>query len=344
MWYRPKEPYEPWKILESEFPKDSYIESQLKFILKYAVLAPSTFNVQPWLFSISKNKIIVRPDFNRTLRTSDKDNRLLYISLGCAIKNLEIAAEYFGFSLKREFVESMSMTIIELSFQKNGRKISKPLINAIKNRLTNRNPYEPRLLPKSLLEGIKQVGDREGLSILILTGKSIKREITSLVEKGDMIMWNDKEFKEEHLRWVRHNLTTQHDGMPAYSVGIPLIASFFAEFAIKYLPYAKIQSRKNKFLLSTTPYFVFILSKNHDKETWVKVGECLEEIWLGATESGVSLAPLAQVHAIGNIHEETKKVLKTNLFPQFFFRLGYSTKRSYNSPRRKVEEVLIDGV
>jgi len=41
-----------WKICAETFPADGSAEEKLGFVLNYALLAPSTHNTQPWLFSI----------------------------------------------------------------------------------------------------------------------------------------------------------------------------------------------------------------------------------------------------------------------------------------------------
>ena len=136
-------------------------------------------------------------------------------------------------------------------------------------------------------------------------------------------------------------MTKRHDGMPAFTVGIPLLASFFADFAIRNFNYAKIQAEKNKLLLKSTPYFSFILSNNHDVDTWIQVGRALEEIWIESSMSGISLAPQAQIIEVSDYYKDTMKIIGSKLRPQLFFRLGYPSKPSFHSPRRSVNEVLI---
>jgi nitroreductase len=41
-----------WHNLETKFPEQSSPAEKLKFLLQYAVLAPSSHNTQPWLFRI----------------------------------------------------------------------------------------------------------------------------------------------------------------------------------------------------------------------------------------------------------------------------------------------------
>ena len=80
-----------------EFPHTYPIQEQLRFLVRYATLAPSTRNTQPWRFRVDREPIEIRPDLTRWHRVADRDRRELYLSLGCAIENLMVAAEQFGF-------------------------------------------------------------------------------------------------------------------------------------------------------------------------------------------------------------------------------------------------------
>jgi hypothetical protein len=44
-------PLTAWHISESDFPQQGTPAKQLQFLIKYAVLAPSGHNTQPWLFN-----------------------------------------------------------------------------------------------------------------------------------------------------------------------------------------------------------------------------------------------------------------------------------------------------
>lgn len=66
------------------------------FLLRHAILAPSSHNTQPWSFDVHDNRLEVHADLTRWLRVADADRRELHVSLGCAIENLVLAAEYVG--------------------------------------------------------------------------------------------------------------------------------------------------------------------------------------------------------------------------------------------------------
>src|SRR5215510_8529110 len=55
----PSEPeFQAWNVSECQFPKEGTKTEQLKFLLNYAILAPSSHNTQPWLFRIVDDNII----------------------------------------------------------------------------------------------------------------------------------------------------------------------------------------------------------------------------------------------------------------------------------------------
>ena len=83
--------YEAWDVLESDYPADSPMEERLKFLLRYAILAPSGPNTQPWKFAINDGSVSVFADLSRALPFVDPSNRTLYMSVGCAIANLAVA-------------------------------------------------------------------------------------------------------------------------------------------------------------------------------------------------------------------------------------------------------------
>jgi len=340
--FKPSEPYKLWDIQKNDFPSKSNIGKKIKFLLNYALLAPSALNVQPWKFKVENSKVTIYPDFTRALSKSDQNNRLLYMSIGCLLKNLETAAHAFGIQTKTQILKQGDNSNVEVSFEQTSDKKEPKLLDLITNRLTNRSKYLPKKLPKEFINVINKLSQNQNFKLLLEEDEKIKEKIIDLTVKADMIIWNDPEFKSQHLKWVRNNISKKHDGMPAFTVGIPILASFFAKPIIKNKNFAKFQANKNKKLLESTPLFAFILSRNHNQESWIKVGEIFEEISLLAIKYRLAVAPLAEVVEVGEIYKDTMQVLKTNLRPQLFFRIGYPSKKAEHSPRRNIDNLLIN--
>ena len=60
----------PWTLREADFPIGGTAAARARYLLRYAILAPSTKNTQPWKFSIDGDRIDILPDFTRWLRVS----------------------------------------------------------------------------------------------------------------------------------------------------------------------------------------------------------------------------------------------------------------------------------
>ena len=142
----------PWGVKEKEFPKGGTIEEKLTFLLRYAILASSSHNTQPWKFSVREDEIQVFVDRTRWLKVADPDQRELYISVGCAVENLLIAAEHFWYGHQVSYFpepgqEELAATV---KFESQGQASpfrDSALFDAIPGRQTNRNVYEERPIP-----------------------------------------------------------------------------------------------------------------------------------------------------------------------------------------------------
>ena len=75
-------------------------------LLRYATLAASSHNTQPWRFELADDQIRVFADASRQLLVADPDRRELFLSVGCAIENLIVAAEQLGYVATIAYEES----------------------------------------------------------------------------------------------------------------------------------------------------------------------------------------------------------------------------------------------
>ncbi len=77
------------------------IPEDLEKILKYASLAPSSHNCQPWeVQMLAENQLLVRVDPARRLTEVDGENREMMLSMGAFWENLELAAHTLGYETR----------------------------------------------------------------------------------------------------------------------------------------------------------------------------------------------------------------------------------------------------
>src|SRR5215212_1263380 len=87
-----------WNISEEGFPAQGGSEEKLRFVLNYAVLAPSGHNTQPWLFGLSGDEEELYADRTRGLPVVDPEDRALIIGCGAALFYLRTALRHFGYA------------------------------------------------------------------------------------------------------------------------------------------------------------------------------------------------------------------------------------------------------
>jgi hypothetical protein len=331
---QPEASQEAWDVKESDFPTNSSAEEKLTFLLNYAILAPSSHNSQPWKFNVTKDEILVFADKSRSLQVADADQRELYISLGCALENLIIAAEHFGYNCSVSYFPGPDDHVATVSLRPNSRPPSDSrLFYAITSRQTKRNPYEPQAISEADLETIKSLSFDPDVGIFITRDSAIKKSFRDLVVQANGIQYSDVNYKSELGHWLGQGV-----------MGPAGIEAKIAQLAVVFLDMGPEQTKKDALLINSTPYLGFISTANNDSISSLKAGRTLERFWLAATALGISLHPMSQALEVPQTKANLTVLLPAQsgmLQVQQAFRLGYAKSTSEHSTRRPLQEVLI---
>ena len=172
-------------------------------IINYAVKAPSGHNTQPWFFTIHENSIVVAPNFERRLPAVDPDNRELFISLGCAVENLCIAANHYGYESQTDINSEWKITV---TLNKNSEIIPDTLFEQISIRQTNRLLYNGNSIYQSILDDVIIASQTDSVKIQVFERNSPTFDILkNLVLEGNSQQLNNENFKQELISWIRYN-------------------------------------------------------------------------------------------------------------------------------------------
>lgn len=333
-----KKNYKAWNINIEDFYKQKTNEEKLRFLLNFAVLAPSSHNSQPWSFVIKDNSILISPEQKRRLSESDKNDRQLYISLGCAVENIIIAADYYGYKTSIDYQQPIKITFF--SKKRNIKEKINKNINSILNRIMNRNKYNNTSLPIDFLEKIKLLSN-SNLSICIIEDTSKKNLLADTIIKAGIKAMENKDFRKELSQYVKSNITKSKIGMPGFSLGIPTPVSLIISILLKYINMNKLSKKQDEKLLKEhTPAFIVISTKDDNREAWVQAGKIYENIAIFAENNNIKTSVLAAPIQIGEFYKDLQKILNTNLRPQVLFRIGYTNKIPKHSPRLEISDVI----
>lgn len=325
-----------WNIPVEEFPSGAAWRERLEFLVRYAVLAPSSHNTEPWQFRVLENRIDVLTDLSRWLKVADDDQRELHISVGCALENLLVAAEHFGLGHDSVFLPDAKnpSVVATVAFSEQGQAaFRRPpvLFDMIPVRHTNHQRYEDRAIPDEILQQLRCVCVEEGVHLHLTAEPEIKQRVDDLVVRGDAIEFADPAFREELAYWI---------GQGVFGTG--WLMSRIGKLAVSYIDMGKSQARKDSEILMSSPILGLISSEQDDRQSQVRVGQVYERLSLLAASHGIWCQPMSQIVQIPELKLEVAALIPdSGLVPQHPFRMGYAPAEKQHTPRRPVDEVLM---
>jgi hypothetical protein len=341
-WSKVSDKLAAWNVREADFPFEGDSFDQMKALLRYAVLAPSGPNTQPWKFSIGDNEVSLIADFSRSLPSVDPTDRTLFISHGCLLTNLLVAAEHFGFGYDVKCLPdgfSGDRTAAVQFFKEAASPRFPDLFHEITKRHTNRKSFEMRAIEDEKLQEMKDCINRDGFKLDIITNNEGKTEMADLLARSHTIQLGNKAFRKELASWVRPNNSDAKDGLPGYSFGYSDFESFFGSFVFGTFDMSSSRARIETSYMKASPAVAVLSTDREDKLTWIKTGILFETLFMMATQLDVRFDLFSQPIAIPELRQEMAQILKAK-YPQILIRMGYAEPAKH-TPRRPVEEVLV---
>jgi len=335
-----------YHIDESEFPKTESLEDQARFLLRYAVLAPSTYNTQPWKFGVCSNGIAIYADYTRRMPVVDPGNRELLMSIGAAIMNLRIAAAHFGilcrvdYNLSGDSERPVAFATLTPSLHLDAATVElQSLFPAIVRRHTNRNPFLVTRIPASVLAMLHKIVDGHSVSLSISTDGSLNQKVGDLVAVAERELLANPEFRRDSAEWVRPDWTDRADGVPSASFGLGGVAAALAPWATKMLDLGRIRAARDKNLCIEAPGLIVIASED-GIPYFLEAGEVLGQVLLTLTREGLQTSYFNMLIQSPETRLQLRGLLGLSVWPQLLLRIGFCLTEPAVTPRRDLDEVL----
>ncbi len=330
---QPEASVKAWDVKESDFPANGSDEEKLQFLLSYAILAPSSHNSQPWKFNVSGDEIRLYADKTRWLKVADADQRELHISLGCALENLLVAAEHFGYGHNVTYFPGDEDLVAIVKLMPDGQLSRDPsLFDAMLARHTNRKIYENRAVPVSALQMLRNQSADDDLQLYLTSDPETINSFGDLVVQADKIQYGNPDYRSELGFWLGQGV-----------MGPTGIQAKIAQLYVVLFDAGSGQMKSDEELVNSTPVLGFISSRENDRTSQVKVGQLFERVWLAAEAEGIRLHPMSQALEVPETKSELAELVpEKGLYPQQTFRLGYAEPEEGHTPRRPVADVIVE--
>jgi hypothetical protein len=316
------------------------LPAHMREIVRYATLAASGHNTQPWKFAISANAIDIYPDVARHLSAVDPSDRELWISLGCALENLIIAARAAGYVAEVTYPDAADVIHIGLTqaIPQGGA-----LFDALPLRQNTRSAYDGRPTPTADLDQLQSLRREPGVALHVITSPAERETVLEYVNQGNLRQYADPAFVQELIAWVRFNtkeaLATL-DGLYAPSSGNPAVPRWLGQLVVGGMK-PQQQADADAAKLRSSSGVVVVTSASDDKAAWVRTGQVYERLALTMTSLNIRSAFLNQPIEVAAVRGQFQSAMGlATALPQLLVRFGYADALP-RSLRRPVEQVLV---
>lgn len=305
-------------------------------LVRYATLAANGHNTQPWRFLARVSGVSVVPDYSRRTPVVDPDDHHLWVSLGCAIENLLIAAAARGQAGAVAMRGGASGIDIELTA---APALDDGLFAAIPQRQSTRSTYESKPVSADTLAALESAARGQGVDIRLLTSHADRERVLDFVVQGNSAQTDDPAFVAELLAWIRFDPDTAiatADGLHAACSGNPTLPDWLGH-RIFSLVYRK-QSENDKYvehIRSSSGVAVFT-GAGETPADWLWVGRSFQRFALRATALGLRHAHINQPVEVPALRRDFAQWLGVGKArPDLVVRFGYGPALPM-SLRRKV--------
>ena len=324
--------------------KVNSLNKDIKEILSCTVRAASGHNTQPWKFKVEGYNIKIYPDYSRHLSGVDPSDRELFISLGCAVENLTIAANEKGYKADVLFTsDSEGIEYINIDLSPAKYKHS-PLFDAIAKRQCTRNKYDGGKVPAQELQKINSICTQDGADVKIFTSRRDIEKLILLVKEGNVIQFKDKKFLKELKDWIRFSKSDaekSRDGLKSACFGSPTVPAWLGRFFFDLFLTVGSQNETDEENVKSSAGLLMITTPEDSKKDWINAGRVYERFALLAASLNIKNAFVNQPVEVTELRVKLMHQFEPGgRYPQLLLRFGYSTEMP-QSLRRNLEDVVM---
>jgi nitroreductase len=325
------------------------MDTTLTTLLLQASLAPSGHNTQPWRFSTAPGVIRIHPDHHRRLPVVDPDDHALYISLGCALENLLIAAAHHGLSAQVDvFPDDEPGECLRIRLSPSAHAGDASLYTAIPRRQSNRRMYDGKPIPADHLTRLLATHIEDSVTLKPFETRRPEVEpIIEFVKEGNRAQFSDPAFVEELVSWIRFNpreVRAHQDGLTTTALGFPPVPRWLGRFIMTHLVTPEGEARRQEKAIRGSALLLLFIAHRDERRDWVALGQSFQRVALTATSLGISHAHVNMPCEVLPVRRRLAQHLElpNGQQPLLLVRLGYA-KPLAPAPRRPVETVMQTG-
>lgn len=338
-----------WSVSKHDFPKEGSDSEKLAFCVRYAVLAPSAYNSQPWYFSVKGKTVSVYADRRYALPVTDPDDRGLVIAASCALYNLRLAIRYFGYEEKTQYLpdperESL-IARVTIGSYKGDRAITendKRRFEEITHFEFDHGTFSDKHISDEDMEALKEAASSEN-AWLYICNDTDKKNILNIIAEADHVQFANKNFRREYSMWTDRRRVNSGDGLPQYAQAFSESMNTFTTTAARRFRNKDGDVANDAEMITGVPLLTILGSVTGGALERIMTGQALMRLCLTAACRDLSVSMLNQACEVPELRLRLHDEINQQGRAHVLLRLGYGGKPALNA-RRPLSTVLeVDG-
>ncbi len=311
------------------------IRPELADLVRYATLAPSGHNTQPWRFRLGEGRIDILPDPSRRTPVVDPDDHHLFVSLGSAAETLALAGEARGRPGEITFDPS-DLGGLTYRFGE-GAPVASTLFDAIPRRQSTRADYDGRSVSTGDLRRLATAARTPGIDLVLLTDRPALQRVRDLVVQGNSAQLADPAFVRELKSWIRFNpdqAIETGDGLFSVTSGSPSLPSWLGPRMFDATFRAEAENDKYARQIASSAGVAVFVGEREDRAHWTQVGRSSQRFALQATALGLKMAYINQPVEVAALRSELASLVGLpGRRPDLVMRFGYGPTLPFSARR-----------
>ena len=311
-------------------------------VMRYATLAPSHRNAQPWMLHVLESELFIHPDFTRRVPCADADDESLFISLGCAAENAGIAARALGLRGTVAF-HPAGRGGLKIDLGAARRIEPSALFHAIPRRHHAPGAYDERTPSAAELDALQHCGGDLGVDVVLVTHRPRIERLAALLEAAHQIRGADPALSAELRAWTRvteHAALQRRDGLFTGCSGGHSAARWLGPVLCDWLSRAPANGARAADRARKSGGFAVLIGASREPHHWVQVGRTCERLLLHAAAMNIRAAVINEPMEV----RATRLALAAELgnhsrLPSVLIRFGYGAS-GLPSLRRPLGQVM----
>ncbi len=311
-------------------------------LVRFATLAASGHNTQPWRFRVHSDQIDILPDLARRTPAVDPDDHHLFVGLGCAAANLALASAAQGRPGEIGFDSDDGGFVRFVSGA--GAAAASMLFDAIPRRQSTRAEYGGRAVSPADLAVLAAAAVVPGVDLVLITVREKIDQVRDLVLAGNTAQMADAAFRRELVSWLRfspRHAARMGDGLFSAASGQPALPEWLGPTVFERLVSTESENKAYAMQMRATAALAVFVGRDSDPAHWVQAGIACQRFALQATALGLSHAFMNQPVEVASLRPELAALAGLpGRRPDLLMRFGYGKDLPF-SARRPVEAVII---